>query len=83
MKRLLKRFIRAAYQKTESIRRPIREELEANLRTCVSGSFAEVRLVMDDLVAEVYRLQNQVSELSIEVARLNAANPDYASLQSD
>jgi hypothetical protein len=78
MKRFIKRAFRAAYGRTEFIRRPLREELEANLKACVSGSFDEVRMVMDDLVAEVCRLQNQVADLSVEVARLNAAQDDFA-----
>ena len=73
MKRLVKRMLRALYRRTEFIRRPLREELEANLKTCVAGSFDEVRLVMEDLVAEVYRLQHQVAELRDEVSRLNEA----------
>lgn len=71
MKRFLKRVLRAAYRRTEPLRRPIRAELEANFKTCVSSSFDEVRLAMDGLVAEVYRLQDQVESLRAEVARLN------------
>ncbi len=74
MKRLLKRFLRNLYQRTEFIRRPIRAELEANLKTCVAGSFEEVRMVMDDLVTEVYRLQHQVAELKDEIAELKASD---------
>jgi hypothetical protein len=70
MKRMIKRAMRAVYRKTEFIRRPIRAELEAGLKTCVAGSFEEVRVVMDDLVSEVYRLQNQVADLRAEVATL-------------
>jgi hypothetical protein len=70
MKRLIKRAMRAVYRRTEFIRRPIRAELEAGLKACVAGSFEEVRVVMDDLVSEVYRLQNQVADLRAEVTTL-------------
>ena len=80
MKRLVKRLIRAAYRRTEFIRRPFRAELEAGLKSCVAGSFDEVRLVMEDLVAEVYRLQDQVSALKTEVASLRASDQEFARL---
>ena len=72
MKRQLKRILLAAYRRTEFIRRPLRAELEANFKTCVASSFDEVRIAMDGLVAEVYRLQDQVTSLREEVASLHA-----------
>jgi len=73
MKRLVKRILLALFRRMGFLLRPLRSELEANLKVCVAGSFDEVRLVMDDLVAEVYRLQRQVADLKDDLARLNEA----------
>ena len=62
----------SVYKRTELIRRPLRAELEANFKSCITSSFDEVRLAMDGLVAEVYRLQDQVASLQEEVASLHA-----------
>jgi hypothetical protein len=70
MKRLVKRTLKAIYARTEFLRSPIRKELEVLFKGCVSSSFDEVRLVMEDLVLEVYRLQDEVTGLREEVARL-------------
>jgi len=78
MKRLAKRIVRALYARSEFIRRPIREELEANFRACVASSFDEVRVVMDDLVAEVYRLQAQVGDLRAGVETLREEQAEGA-----
>ena len=71
MKRTLKRILLAVYRRTEFIRRPLRAELEANFKNCVTESFDEVRVAIDGLVAEVYRLQDQVTSLQAEVASLH------------
>ena len=70
MKRLVKRTLKAIYARTEFLRRPVRKELEILFKGCVSSSFDEVRLAMEDLVLEVYRLQDEVAGLREEVARL-------------
>ena len=70
MKRLVKRVLKAIYRRTEFLRRPMRKELEALFKGCVASSFDEVRLVMEDLVLELYRLQDEVANLKDEVARL-------------
>lgn len=70
MKRMVKRVLRAIYRRTEFLRRPMRKELEVLFKGCVASSFDEVRLVMEDLVLELYRLQDEVSGLKDEVARL-------------
>ncbi len=62
--------LKAIYARTEFLRRPVRKELEVLFKGCVSSSFEEVRLVMEDLVHEVYRLQDEVAGLREEVARL-------------
>lgn len=76
MKRLVKRVLRAVYRRTGFLRRPIRKEFEALFKGCVAASFDEVRLVMEDLVVEVYRLQDEVSGLKDEIARLRDADRD-------
>ncbi len=73
MKRLVKRILLALFRRMGFILRPLRNELEANLKICVAGSFDEVRVVLDDLVVEVYRLEQHVLDLRDEVARLNEA----------
>lgn len=70
MKRLVKRALKAVYRRTEFLRRPMRNELEVLFKGCVASSFDEVRLVMEDLVLELYRLQDEVAGLKDEVARL-------------
>jgi hypothetical protein len=70
MKRLVKRALKAIYRRTEFLRRPIHAEFERSFKSCVSTSFDDVRVAMEDLVTEVYRLQAQVVELKDEVARL-------------
>lgn len=70
MKRLVKLVIKAVYRRTEFLRRPMRKELEVLFKGCVASSFDEVRLVMEDLVLELYRLQDEVAGLKDEVARL-------------
>jgi hypothetical protein len=70
MKRLVKRVLKAIYRRTEFLRRPMRKELEVLFKGCVASSFDEVRLVMEDLVLELYRLQDEVAGLKEEVARL-------------
>ncbi len=76
MKRLVKRTLKAIYARTDFFRRPIRKELEVLFKGCVSSSFDEVRLVMEDLVLEVYRLQDEVAGLREEVARLRENEGD-------
>lgn len=75
MKRLVKRVLRALYRRTEPLRRPMHRELETLFKACVASSFDEVRLVMEDLVLEVYRLQDEVAGLREEVARLRDGEP--------
>jgi len=70
MKRVVKRVLKALYRRTEFLRAPIRAEFETSFKGCVSASFDDVRVAMEDLVTEVYRLQAQVVELKDEVARL-------------
>jgi hypothetical protein len=70
MKRLIKRSLRALYRRTEFIRRPLRAELEALFKGCVATSFDEVRVVMEDLVIEVYWLRDEIDALKEEVALL-------------
>ena len=70
IKRFVKRVLMGLYRRTESLRRLLLAEFEANFRTCFASSFEEVRLSLDGLVAEVYRLQAQVEELREETARL-------------
>jgi hypothetical protein len=79
MKRLVKRTLKAIYARTEFLRRPIRNELAGLFKACVSSSFDEVRLVMEDLVLEVYRLQDEVAGLREEVARLREGEDDARS----
>jgi uncharacterized protein involved in exopolysaccharide biosynthesis len=74
VKRFVKKLLLGCYARTEFIRRPMRAELQAEMRSSVSGTFEEVRVVLEDLVTEVYRLQRQVSELQDEVARLRDPN---------
>ncbi|HEY2156073.1 MAG TPA: hypothetical protein VGH33_10620 [Isosphaeraceae bacterium] len=76
MKRLVKRVLKAIYARTEFLRRPVRKELEILFKGCVSSSFDEVRLVMEDLVLEVYRLQDEVAGLREEVARLREVDEE-------
>jgi hypothetical protein len=82
MKRLVKRTLKAIYARTEFLRRPIRKELEVLFKACVSSSFDEVRLVMEDLVLEVYRLQDEVAGLREEVARLREGEGDEGDARS-
>ena len=70
MKRLVKCALKAIYRRTEFLRAPIRAEFETSFKTCISASFDDVRVAMEDLVTEVYRLQLQVVELKDEVAQL-------------
>jgi hypothetical protein len=70
MKRRIKRVLKALFARTEFLRRPLRNELESLFKGCVATSFDEVRLVVEDLVLEVYRLQDEVAGLREEVARL-------------
>ena len=76
MKRLVKRMLRALYRRAEFLRRPMRKELEVLFKGCVASSFDEVRLVMEDLVLELYRLQDEVAGLREEVAQLRDGDPD-------
>ena len=78
MKRLVKRVLKAIYRRTEFLRRPMRNELEVLFKGCVASSFDEVRLVMEDLVLELYRLQDEVAGLKDEVARLRGDDADEA-----
>ena len=82
MKRLVKRVLRALYRRTEFLRRPMRNELEALFKGCVASSFDEVRLVMEDLVLELYRLQDEVAGLKQEVARLRDGNAEDGEARS-
>jgi predicted nucleic acid-binding Zn-ribbon protein len=76
MKRLVKRILKAIYARTEFLRRPMRKELETLFKGCVASSFDEVRLVMEDLVLELYRLQDEVAALRGEVAELRGKADD-------
>jgi hypothetical protein len=82
MKRFIKRILRAGYRRTEFLRRPMRKELETLFKGCVASSFDEVRLVMEDLVLELYRLQDEVADLKDEVARLRDGEPDEDDVRS-
>ena len=78
MKRLIKRILKSIYGRTEFLRTPIRAELQSTLKVCVDHSFDEVRVVLEDLVREVYRLQNEVASLKSEVSRLGGAEDERA-----
>jgi hypothetical protein len=70
MKRLIRRAFKAVYRRMEFIRAPIRAEFSDQFKQCISVSFDDVRVAMEDLVGEVFRLQEQVAELRAEVIQL-------------
>ena len=80
MKRLLKAILRPVWNRTRSARRRLKRELTEALRASVDSSLAqagitpqvgttleEIRVVLDQLVAEVYRLQMRVDEIGRDI----------------
>jgi hypothetical protein len=77
MKRLLKRVLKAAWRSTEPIRRPILAKLEnflrRALRTADQGLLQETDVLMDQVVRELIRLQDQVQAMQQVLMELLAA----------
>jgi hypothetical protein len=64
MKRLVKRFLKAIWRSTESLRRPVLFKLEQFIRRCLQPAepdqVSESDVLMDHVVRELIRLQGQV-----------------------
>ena len=74
MKRLMRRWLKAAWRSTEFLRRPILFKLENFLRRALQptahGLLNETDVLMDHVVRELVRLQCQVEELEQTLVEL-------------
>lgn len=71
MKRHVKRVLRAGWNATFPLRRPFLVRLEAFFRRCMPNS-AEATIVMDHVVRELLRLQEQVDYLQSTLEEMRA-----------
>lgn len=84
MKRMVKRIARPLWRATSPVRRPIAARVEAFLRHCLvvtpppSDAAEEVVLMMDYVVREIVRLQDDVDGLRLAVEAIAAERENYA-----
>ena len=78
MKRLLKRGLKAIWQATAFLRRPILAKFERFLMRCLRPTEAllanETNVLMNHVVRELVRLQRQVDGLQQVIEDLSVAN---------
>jgi CRP-like cAMP-binding protein len=72
MKRLVKRVMRGCWHATFPLRRPLIVRTEAFLRRCLP-SHGESTIVLDHVVRELVRLQDQVAALHETLDEIRAA----------
>jgi hypothetical protein len=71
MKRLVKRVMRACWHATFPLRRPLILRAEAFLRRCLSDH-GESTIVLDHVVRELVRLQDQIDALQATLEEIRA-----------
>ena len=71
MKRHVKRMLRAGWNATFPLRRPLAVRLEAFLRGCIPNA-PDPTIVLDHVVRELLRLQEQVDYLQATVEEMRA-----------
>ena len=71
MKRRLKAILKAGWRATFPLRRPFTTRLEAFLRRCLSSQSDDRDVVLDHVIRELVRLQDQVERLQESVDALS------------